>query len=97
MTALYSSGVLLLAQDRDNLGPSLRPAIIAGHIPQRHHGVDVVWSPMHATAFQARFDHQFVGTFDRPVTNRPASLLELGILHQSYALLQIGQFLLQFR
>lgn len=42
--------------------PDFQPAIITDAIAQSQHGVDVFALPVHASAFEARFDHEFVGT-----------------------------------
>ncbi len=47
--------------------------------------------PMHSRAFQARFHHQFIATFDHAAANRPALSLELGILHLGFPFFQISQ------
>ncbi len=46
--------------------------------------------PVHATAFQAGFDYQFVAALHRAIANGPAGGLKGRILHMGRALFQIG-------
>jgi hypothetical protein len=50
---------------------------------------------MHAAPLQTRLHHQLVAAFHRPVANRPARGLEVGVVHLALAFLQIGDMLLQ--
>jgi hypothetical protein len=52
--------------------------------------------PVHATALQTRFDHQFVGAFDGAITDWPTGRLKGWVLHVCLTLLQIGQVRRQF-
>src|SRR5438105_2176083 len=54
--------LLLLPQVSLPSLPDLRPAFITDAIAQSEHGIDVFALPMHASAFEASFDHQFVST-----------------------------------
>jgi hypothetical protein len=80
----------------DDLRPSLTPLIITDNITQGQHRIDMGPGPVHATAFQARLNHQFVGAFSGAVANRPTRRHKGGILHVGLPLLQIGQVRRQF-
>lgn len=43
--------------------PGLLPLVIAHRIAQHQYGIDVPSFPAHASAFEACFDHQLIGTF----------------------------------
>lgn len=73
--------------------PALRPAVITDASAQSQHGVDVFALPMHASTFEASFDHQFVGTFHRARPNRPPELAELRIVHEGFSFPEIAQLL----
>ena len=52
--------------------PFLLPAVITEEVAQGEHGVDVLTLPVHAGAFEARLDHQFVGALDHAAADGPA-------------------------
>src|SRR5258708_3480015 len=74
--------------------PGLVPLAIADRVTEHEHGVDVVSTPTHASPFEACLHDQLVGTFHAARANRPAGLLIGRVLHVRFALLQVGQFLL---
>jgi hypothetical protein len=77
---LCSSLTRLIAQVAFNLRPRLRPPIRTGDRAQGDQWVHMGSCPVHATAFQSRFDHQFVGAFDAPAANWEALRLKGGVL-----------------
>ena len=81
----------LQAQSGHNLGPILVPTVTASDVTQSQYGVDMRARPVHATALQASFDHQFVAALHGAVPDRPASGLEGGVLHVLHPFFQIGQ------
>jgi hypothetical protein len=48
---------------------------------------------MHPCPFQARFDDQFIRTFDDATANRPPLRLKHGVLHVPNPLFQVRQVL----
>ena len=84
----------LLAEMRRDLFPSFGPPITAHHIAQGQHGIDMGACPTHPTAFQPRFNDEFVRAFHRPTANGPPRRLKAGIVHLSQPFVQIGQRLL---
>ena len=52
--------------------PRLVPLPIADRIAEHQHGIDVLPTPAHASAFEARFNDSLVGTFDAPGADGPA-------------------------
>jgi uncharacterized protein YciW len=51
------------------------PAVSTGYSPQRYERVDVLASPVHATALQPRLDHHFVGALRAAAANRVAHVI----------------------
>jgi hypothetical protein len=56
---------LLLSMNGEAL-PIVLPAIMADAGSQGEHRVDMETLPMHASAFETRLDHEFVGAFHHP-------------------------------
>jgi hypothetical protein len=78
-----------------NLGPFLRPTIITDEVAQGEHRVDMRALPVHASAFEPRFDDRLVGAFDHAAADGPALLDKLWVLELRLPLREIGTVVAQ--
>ena len=81
----------LVAQSGFDPGPVLLPTTRTKNIAKRQHGVDMLFCPVHAWAFQAGLDDQLVTTLHHATADRPALRLKERVLHLGFPFFQISQ------
>jgi hypothetical protein len=87
----------LTAEFFGKLRPSFRPAVVDSNGAQGEHGVDRRACPVHATAFEARLNDEFVSAFDSAISDGPACGLKGRLIQLGLALGQVGEGLCEFK